>query len=84
MRGVRSFREAVRILIYAEHPVVVACERVLPDGSWKDLFHFLAGLPDAPPFVVLSRHADETLWAEVHRVMSLARRHRAESRVMVH
>jgi DNA-binding response OmpR family regulator len=103
VRGVRSFREAIQILDNAEQPVVVACERVLPDGSWKDLYHFLeVSLPNPPPFIVFSHHADESLWAEVlnlggydvlakpfestevHRVMSMARRHGTECRAMVH
>ena len=66
VRGVRSFREAIQILKHAEHPGVVACEGILPDGSWKDLYHFLSvSLPNPPPFIVFSRHADESLWAEV-------------------
>jgi DNA-binding response OmpR family regulator len=101
VRGVRSFREAIQILNTSEYPVVVACEGVLPDGSWKDLYEFLsASLRNPPPFIVVSRHADESLWAEVlnlggydvlakpfesaevQRVMSMARRHGAENRVM--
>ena len=44
----------------------VRCERELPDGSWRDLFQFLATkLKNPPPLVVVSRQADEALWAEV-------------------
>lgn len=52
-------------LMRIETPAVVVCDRELPDGTWKDLFRLAAGVADAPPVVVVSRHADEALWAEV-------------------
>jgi len=60
----RSCREALnRIREFA--PTVIACEKELPDGSWKDLFSLMHGLDDRPPMIVMSRNADERLWAEV-------------------
>jgi DNA-binding response OmpR family regulator len=44
---------------------VVLCERDLPDGSWKDLLERLESAPDPAMLIVMSRHADELLWAEV-------------------
>jgi len=46
-------------------PAVVICERDLPDGCWKDLHATLQNLDLAPALLVVSRHADEHLWAEV-------------------
>lgn len=69
VRGARTFRQAIEVLRQAERPSVIACERELPDGSWRDLFQFLATkLEDPPPLVVVSRQADEALWAEVLNV----------------
>jgi DNA-binding response OmpR family regulator len=56
--------EAARLMQTAT-PAVVACDHQLPDGSWKDMYKLAASLMDPPPLVVVSRHADETLWAEV-------------------
>lgn len=64
VESVRSCSEALRITAQA-NPTVITCERELPDGSWRDLIHRLADLQNPPPVVVLSRHADERLWAEV-------------------
>jgi two-component system, chemotaxis family, chemotaxis protein CheY len=44
---------------------VIICERDLPDGNWKDLLNRVQELPKAPSFLVVSRHADEKLWADV-------------------
>ncbi len=52
-------------LMRQSNPAVVACESELPDGSWKELFNLATHLLDPPPVVVVSRHADENLWAEV-------------------
>jgi DNA-binding response OmpR family regulator len=103
VRGARTFEEALRVLRGADRPNVVACERELPDGSWRDLFQFLATkLKNPPPLVVVSRQADEALWAEVlnvggydvltkpfdgeevHRVMTMARRHGAGEHSALH
>jgi DNA-binding response OmpR family regulator len=44
---------------------IVVCERDLPDGSWKDLLKCSADLDNTPMLLVVSRHADDALWAEV-------------------
>jgi DNA-binding NtrC family response regulator len=44
---------------------VVLCACHLPDGDWKSLLEFAAGLPHPPKLVVLCHHADDRLWAEV-------------------
>lgn len=64
VRAVESCNEAVRAM-EAETPAVVACENKLPDGDWKDLVRLSESQPSAPPVVVVSRDADESLWAEV-------------------
>ena len=63
IQGARSLREAATLL--RERPRLILCEKDLPDGSWKDVFREAGGIDDPPPFVVVSRHADERLWAEV-------------------
>jgi len=68
VRGARSFREALQLLSDLQEPAVVACERELPDGDWKDVYQFIENLRNPPPLVVVSRHADESLWAEVLNV----------------
>jgi DNA-binding response OmpR family regulator len=69
VRGARSFREALRVFRGKERPLVVTCESELPDGSWRDVFQFLATkVKNPPPLVVVSRQADEALWAEVLNV----------------
>lgn len=47
---------------------VAICERDLPDGNWRIVFEELAQFPAAPLVIVVSRLADETLWAEVLNV----------------
>jgi len=44
---------------------VVVCGPLMPDGSWNTLLHGLGDVPDAPALIVVSRFADEHLWAEV-------------------
>ena len=46
-------------------PAIVACEGELPDGSWRDVVARVHDLAAPPPLIVMSRHADERLWAEV-------------------
>jgi len=41
---------------------VVVCQSQLPDSSWEQVLSYLA---DLPPFIVISRLADERLWAAV-------------------
>ena len=44
---------------------VVLCERDLPDGSWKEMLTRTRELPLIPSLLVVSRHADDNLWADV-------------------
>jgi DNA-binding response OmpR family regulator len=60
----RSCREAFSS-VKANRPAVIACDHKLPDGTWRDLFSLLAGINEPPPLIVVSRNADESLWAEV-------------------
>jgi DNA-binding response OmpR family regulator len=64
VRNASSCDEAMR-LVQSEEPAVVTCDHQLPDGSWRDLFKLLEALQNPPPMVVVSRNADESLWAEV-------------------
>ena len=44
---------------------VILCDRDLPDGDWKDLLQQILVMPNQPLLLVVSRNADEGLWAEV-------------------
>ena len=44
---------------------VVICDRDLPDGDWKDLLQQTSAMDSRPLLLVVSRVADEALWAEV-------------------
>jgi len=56
---------ASALAILRKHEIgVVLCERDLRPGTWIDLLEGLSFLPDAPPLIVTSRHADDQLWAE--------------------
>ena len=59
-----TYREALMQLTHERMPIVI-CERQLPDGSWKDVLSQLAPMVDRPRLIVVSRDADEKLWAEV-------------------
>ncbi len=59
-----SASEALRIL--RSHNVgVLVCDETLPDARWQDVFESLAALEEPPPFVLVSRLADERLWVDV-------------------
>jgi DNA-binding NtrC family response regulator len=60
----RTVDEA-KVRLRLETMAVVLCDRYLPDGDWKTLFEFAAGLPCPPKFIVFSRQADDRLWVEV-------------------
>jgi len=64
VRHAQTCGEALQAM-ESENPAVVACEHELADGTWRDLFALASTLQDPPPVVVVSRHADENLWAEV-------------------
>jgi DNA-binding response OmpR family regulator len=51
--------------IRAETISVLICETNLSDGSWRDVLSGLAAEAAAPPLIVVSRLADDHLWAEV-------------------
>ena len=61
---VDGVREANQHLL-TRAPSVIVCERDLPDGSWKDVLKCSASLDNSPMLLVVSRHADDALWAEV-------------------
>ena|SRR5579884_2873629 len=63
IQGVPTLREATKLL--RGKPSLIVCEKDLPDGTWKDVFREAGGLDNPPPVVVVSRLADERLWAEV-------------------
>lgn len=43
---------------------VLLCEERLPDGTWKDLLAHTRTMPSPPVVIVVSRRADDELWAE--------------------
>ena len=59
-----SWQEA-KLLIHCYVPRVVVTESELPDGTWRDVLSSLDGVPNPPPLIVVSRLADERLWADV-------------------
>lgn len=56
--------EASSQMKQGQHCIIV-CERDLADGTWKDVLEETGLLPGRPPVLVVSRQADECLWAEV-------------------
>jgi len=44
---------------------VVLCDAHLPDADWKKFLEIKSAFPNPPEVIVLSRRADERLWAEV-------------------
>ena len=61
---VETWNEARTFLACADADVIM-CECKLPDGMWRNLLNSLDTLGQHPPIVVISRDADESLWAEV-------------------
>lgn len=58
-------RVASALAILQEHCIgAVLCERDLQPDTWTDLLQRITSLPDAPPLIVTSPHADERLWSE--------------------
>jgi DNA-binding response OmpR family regulator len=45
-------------------PIVIS-GRTFPDGEWRDIWNRLQARPRPPMFILASRLADESLWAEV-------------------
>jgi DNA-binding response OmpR family regulator len=64
LQTARTYAEGRRILRESRAAVVI-CERDLPDGNWKDVLYELALMENAPQLIVVSRLADDHLWAEV-------------------
>jgi DNA-binding NtrC family response regulator len=64
VKSARNCAEALSMLRNVDCSVVI-CDKDLPDGSWRDLLSEMGRLLSAPPLVVMSRDADESLWAEV-------------------
>lgn len=59
-----TWRDGVKRLAL-NRPHVVICDATLPDADWKKVLGQTASLSDAPRLIVISRLADESLWAEV-------------------
>lgn len=62
-----GYREAVGTLRGepGDEMAAVLCTSALPDGDWRMMLETVQGMPDPPRLLVLSRLADERLWAEV-------------------
>lgn len=60
----QACREALGLLTSIKCNVVL-CDHLMPDGRWADLLDEVAKLPNAPAVIVMSRVADECLWADV-------------------
>jgi DNA-binding NtrC family response regulator len=59
-----NLEEAAKYLQQSVASVII-CERDLPDGTWMDVLQKARDLQPFPSILVVSRHADENLWAEV-------------------
>jgi|SRR5579872_5982709 len=64
LSAVETLGAALTFLSHTTVPLVIS-ERDLPLASWKDLLRKTRDLGQAPLLVVVSRLADEYLWAEV-------------------
>lgn len=51
--------------ISANTPDVILCETEFVDGDWKKILSTCESLSSPPLVLVMSRYADESLWAEV-------------------
>jgi DNA-binding NtrC family response regulator len=56
--------DSARTLLTENAESVVITERDLAVGNWKDVLNAIHGLPEPPLLVVISRLADDSLWAE--------------------
>ncbi|MBZ5622591.1 MAG: response regulator [Acidobacteriia bacterium] len=54
---------AFSILREAPVPIVI-CEGDLSPGTWQEMLEYISLLPDPPLLIVISRLADDRLWAE--------------------
>lgn len=62
--GARTIQEAIQLIQGRVVPVIV-CRRTFPDGSWRDLLNSSAVWKSGARIIVVSRLADNRLWAEV-------------------
>jgi DNA-binding response OmpR family regulator len=63
LHAAKSFESALPLL--REHAVsVVITERDLAGANWKDVLNAMHGLHEPPLLIVISRLADDSLWAE--------------------
>lgn len=61
---VTSSLSSASALLKKETPSLVITERNLPDGDWKDVLVAIYILRKRPLLIVISRQADNHLWAE--------------------
>ena len=66
VKSVPTCSEALALLRRGDCALVLA-EKELPDGRWHDLLTAMRSLDHTPPLIVMSKLADESLWAEVLR-----------------
>jgi DNA-binding NtrC family response regulator len=59
-----TIRDAIQSLGSHAVPVIV-CQQDLPDGNWQDLLDLSAAWKPPAKVIVVSRLADNRLWAEV-------------------
>ena len=62
IRVCKSIADAQRCL---SSSIIVICDQLLPDGDWRVVLSILRALPATPLLIVMSRLADDALWAEV-------------------
>jgi DNA-binding NtrC family response regulator len=63
-REARTYRDAM-LQLCRENAGVIVCNSSLPDGGWEDILSATATHIVRPRIIVVSRHADERLWANV-------------------
>ena len=65
--GIEHVREVRAAAQHIRHstPSLIVTERALPDGNWRDVLACTESVTARPLLLVISRHADENLWAEV-------------------
>jgi DNA-binding NtrC family response regulator len=60
----RSCHEATTVLSSYWMPIII-CDRLLPDGTWKDILSLTAPLLEPPSVIVMSEAVDDSWFAEV-------------------
>ena len=56
--------DAISMRLSQQAASVVITERDLSVRNWKDVLELIQSLPEPPFLIVISRQADESLWAE--------------------